>query len=79
MSLPRNRHQRQCIECGEVLPPGLGIQFARKNGPPVAKHPRCVGVDEVDDQDWAEFTRLQESEETWHPEPVDDWADEEQV
>ncbi len=78
MSLQRNRHQRQCIECGEVLPPGKGIQFSRRNGPPVAKHPRCTSGDDIEDQgDWAELLRLQEQEESWHPEE-DDWVDEEE-
>jgi len=77
MTLQTNRHQRQCIECGEVLPPGLGIQFSRRNGPPVAKHPRCVQIDEIDQEDWAELFRLQGAEESWHPEE-DDWVDEEE-
>lgn len=76
MTLQRNRHQRACIECHEVLPPGKGIQFSRRNGPPVAKHPRCVSIDEIEQEDWAELLKLQEQEESWHPEQ-DDWADEE--
>lgn len=77
MTLQTNRHQRQCIECGEPLPPGKGIQFARRSGPPVAKHPRCVQIDEIDQEDWAELFRLQAAEESWHPEQ-DDWADDEE-